>query len=788
MKILKNLMMLSTVALAVGCQSETNNSQPDSNTQQAVSSANKVSNNDLVTNKTLLTLESFSDDKLDVNLSYQDAIGQISNGQLDVKFNNSETTYTNLTIRPKDKWDWSQLSDFNLAFDIANHGQRSVQIYLDIADHNGDNYTRSVSIPVGGFNTYYAKMKGHDLATPEGKDGVELNFTSGLRSNPDTWPSNEVQFISLWGKKNLDLSSIKQIVISVQSSLFDKEIQLKNIRLRANPTMDKNFLVGIVDKYGQNAKENFTGKIFNDAQLTQELAAEKKLFANTTHNERSKFSGWASGPKFEATGYFRAEKTNGIWSLIDPEGHIYFASGIANIRLSNTSTMTGYDFPASAIDKHSANDVTPEDSQGLNRVPNSAVSLRVKESDTRANMFTWLPEYSEPLGKHYGYRRSAHSGPLKKGETYSFYSANLERKFSPSNSDFMQAWRENTLDRMTNWGFTSLGNWADPAFYDNTQVPYFANGWIRGNFKTVSSGNDFWSPLPDVFDPEFAVRADFTAKVIADEVNNSPWCVGVFIDNEKSFGRSETNDAHYGIVINTLQRDGKDVPTKAEFTRLMKEKYVDIAALNKAWNKNITSWNTFDQGIDSSLTTDEQLNDYSTLLFAYAQQYFAIVDQALAKHLPNHMYMGARFPDWGMPIEVVKASAKYVDVISFNAYKEGLHKKKWTFLQEIDMPTIIGEYHVGAKDSGLFHPGLIHASDQQDRANMFEDYMNSVIDNPYFVGAHWFQYIDSPITGRAYDGENYNVGFVTVTDTPYQPLIEASRKINASIYKRRYQK
>jgi len=42
--------------------------------------------------------------------------------------------------------------------------------------------------------------------------------------------------------------------------------------------------------------------------------------------------------------------------------------------------------------------------------------------------------------------------------------------------------------------------------------------------------------------------------------------------------------------------------------------------------------------------------------------------------------------------------------------------------------------------------------------------MESVIDNPYFIGTHWFQYIDSPMTGRAYDGENDNVGVVTITD------------------------
>jgi hypothetical protein len=46
--------------------------------------------------------------------------------------------------------------------------------------------------------------------------------------------------------------------------------------------------------------------------------------------------------------------------------------------------------------------------------------------------------------------------------------------------------------------------------------------------------------------------------------------------------------------------------------------------------------------------------------------------------------------------------------------------------------------------------------------------MDVVIRNPWFVGAHWFQYVDSPLTGRSYDGENYNVGFVSVADIPYR--------------------
>ncbi|MFY0668159.1 MAG: beta-galactosidase [Alteromonas stellipolaris] len=688
-----------------------------------------------------------------------------------------------VNIKPSEPWDLSEFDDFNLAMDIENPGPHSVQLFLNITDIDGATYTRSVAVPVGEKATYYAKMRGHDLATPDGDVNQELNFLSGLRSNPETWESGDVQFISMWGKKNLNLKGITEISLSVQSALFDKHIELSNIRLRPNPEMNTDFLTKIVDKYGQNATVEFPGKIHSQEELIQARETEAKQLDNKLMPDRSRFGGYKKGPKLAATGYFRTEKIDGKWAMVDPEGYLYFATGLDIIRLSNTSTMTGYGFDDGLVDL-GGDGVTPEDSKGLNRVNDEAIPSRHIVSDVRANMFNWLPSYDEPLGKWFGYRGSAHSGPVKKGETFSFYASNLERKYGEQ--DPLEAWEQVTLKRMKNWGFSSLGNWTDPRFYQNNEVPYFANGWIIGDFKTVSSGNDFWSPLPDVFDPEFARRADVTASNVAEQVKNSPWCVGVFIDNEKSFGRSESNEARYGIVINTLTRDGKDVPTKAAFTGLMKKKYGSISALNAAWGTKIASWGAFNAGIDSSIRNEVQLADYSEMLFHYGEKYFSVVNAALDKHMPNHMYLGARFPSWGKPMEIVEAAAKHVDVMSYNVYKEGIHPKSWEFLQDIDMPSIIGEFHMGARDNGLFHPGLIQAATQEDRAQMYIDYMHSVIDNPYFVGAHWFQYMDSPITGRAYDGENYNVGFVNVADTPYAPMIKAAKEVNSKMYPRRF--
>ena len=100
-------------------------------------------------------------------------------------------------------------------------------------------------------------------------------------------------------------------------------------------------------------------------------------------------------------------------------------------------------------------------------------------------------------------------------------------------------------------------------------------------------------------------------------------------------------------------------------------------------------------------------------------------------------------------------------------------------------PCIIGEFHCGALDRGLFHPGLVSTASQAERAQTFTNYVRSVVDNPAFVGAHWFQYLDEPLTGRTLDGENYNIGFVTVTDTPYPEMVQAARSVLGEAYARR---
>jgi hypothetical protein len=118
-------------------------------------------------------------------------------------------------------------------------------------------------------------------------------------------------------------------------------------------------------------------------------------------------------------------------------------------------------------------------------------------------------------------------------------------------------------------------------------------------------------------------------------------------------------------------------------------------------------------------------------------------------------------------------------VVSFNLYWRSVADFKLP--GKADKPVIIGEFHFGALDRGMFHTGLQGAENQEDRARLYREYVTGALKNPAFVGCAWFQYCSQPTTGRS-DGENYQIGFVDICDTPYPEIIAASREIGAKLY------
>ena len=254
--------------------------------------------------------------------------------------------------------------------------------------------------------------------------------------------------------------------------------------------------------------------------------------------------------------------------------------------------------------------------------------------------------------------------------------------------------------------------------------------------------------------------------------------MGYFIDNELSWAGGGP-DGRYGLAIGALKADAKS-PGKAAFFQQLTTKYVSIDRLNAAWGTTFKGWEVLQEPMTLKQLSEGQRADCSIFVKRLALKYFATIRDELKRLDPNHLYLGCRFAWYGPEVE--EASAEVCDVMSYNIYAPRLDPKQWVRVAAFNKPCIIGEFHFGALDRGMFHPGLVSTANQAARAAMYEDYIKSVLTNPSFVGCHWFQYVDEPLTGRSWDGENYNIGLVSVTDTPYPEMIQAARKVQGKGY------
>jgi hypothetical protein len=308
----------------------------------------------------------------------------------------------------------------------------------------------------------------------------------------------------------------------------------------------------------------------------------------------------------------------------------------------------------------------------------------------------------------------------------------------------------------------------------------------EGEYAKLSSGEDWWGPMPDPFDPRFAEAADRMARNAAARFAGDPWLIGYFVDNELSWGRSTPAypEQYYAPAINALAA-GRQSPANSAFIADLTQTYHEPERLAEAWGIPLNSWN--DLGTAGfalprkAFDNPAVLGDLAAFSRRFADAYYRTVAEALRRHDPDHLYLGSRFA-W-QTAEAVEACARWCDVVSFNRYRRSIANDpaEWAKFHALGKPALIGEFHFGSVDRGLFWEGLVGVGKESERGPAYARYLRAVADNPDFVGAHWFQYLDEPLTGRTLDGENAHIGFVTVTDAPYESLVDAARTANLAI-------
>jgi len=369
---------------------------------------------------------------------------------------------------------------------------------------------------------------------------------------------------------------------------------------------------------------------------------------------------------------------------------------------------------------------------------------------------------------------------------YSPYNKNIIEKYG---SD--EQWAQVTHDRMKTWNFNTIG-YGDQYMVD-TGLPYCVqlglafDDWIGGG-------------IADYFSDEWISKVDEMCKEKVAPISEDKNLIGFFLDNEVHWGPDWR-------LFNDLAEDyckmPSDSPGKHALVEFLRNRYNNnIEKFNDIWK---TEYKSFDDLRSVTRLGLYSLNkqaraDRAAFTFFAAEQFFKVCYETIRKYDGNHLILGVRFQSYLTPLEVVKASIPYIDVISVNHYFARpvligpiiIMDKLFGFVSTMDMleeyysisgkPVLISEFNIRAKDSGLPNkkpPQILFpvVKTQEKRADLFEKMMQRFISKPYAIGYHWYAYTDEPNTGR-FDGEDSNTGIVNVMDEPYEALTERMTKIN----------
>jgi len=601
---------------------------------------------------------------------------------------------------------------------VRNSGANQVTVHCRVDSGAERNLTDRVTLEPGQtdtINVTLTRAGGSDL-------GGKLFGMRGYPAAPG-------------GKNTIDPKTVTRLLLFVAKPDSDHEFVVTSICGDGDyqpPTAwvtDADPFLPFIDTFGQYKHKDWPGKVHSTAELQQRRESEaQELAAQPGPDGWDRYGGWATGPHLPPTGFFRVEKYQGNWWLVDPDGNLFFSHGV---------DCVGWP------------DATP--------------------IEERANWFEDFPG-TKPENKRFfahGYALKGHYAG-RTVESFSFAGTNLLRKYG---AGWHAAYAETVHKRIRSWGLNTIANWSDPSFGLMRRTPY-TDTIDSHKAKTIEGGEGYWSKFPDVFDPDFAdtVRREMAGK--KDESAGDPWCLGYFCDNEMSWG------ADTSLAVAALKSPPEQA-AKRVFVADLQAKYGDIGKLNAAWNTQHASWSGL---LESKAAPDKTgaRADLTAFNKKTSETYFRIVRDAIKTVAPNQLYLGCRFA-WVNDLAAI-AAGKYCDVVSYNLYRHSLDGFRYP---GADKPLIVGEFHFGALDRGMFHTGLVPVESQAARAAAYRGYVEGALRHPQFVGVHWFQWKDEPVTGRVYDEENYQIGFLDVVDTPYGETVEATRAVGAELYRLR---
>ena len=340
----------------------------------------------------------------------------------------------------------------------------------------------------------------------------------------------------------------------------------------------------------------------------------------------------------------------------------------------------------------------------------------------------------------------------------------------------VENWAQASTDRLRELGFNSAGGWSDITNLAQvnkplaqTKILYLMRNYANsiGVINANSGSTEFIDGVMPVFDPAFVEYCD------RDAANQ----LTPYANNSDVYGWMSDNELR--MVLKTLDNYLNCDPAKHAFAYSYATAWTYMYVMTGKTNVSLSD------------VTDELRHDFLAMIY---DRYFSVVEAAVHKYAPNHMYLGCRFIGENYYDEsVMRVAGNYCDVISFNYYKEWTpdfefisNVQKWT-----NTPFIVTEWYAKGMDVWEQDNRMTNKSGsgwsvrtQADRGLFYQNFALGLLESKYCVGFDWFQYLDNDPDNLNADPSNRdaNKGIYSNKLEEYTDLTEEMKYLNKNIY------
>lgn len=344
----------------------------------------------------------------------------------------------------------------------------------------------------------------------------------------------------------------------------------------------------LLDELGQSTLHEWSGKSRNTKEVTRRL--KRQLAAATSHQFPEGWSRWGGwkGKQLEATGFFRVAQADGRWWLVDPQGCVFWSSGLDCVSVDTAANSRGLD-----------------------------------------SALTWQPDPKGPYAAIYSERQS--STPH-----INYLAANLIRAFG---GRWHTKWVQITLGELRRLGFNTIANWSEWQIARQAGVPYTRP--LRPNYEELPL---VYRDFPDVFHPDFSkICAQYADQL--GETRDDPAFIGYFLMNEPTWGFAEETPAA-GMLFNT-----PSCYTRTALSQFLHERYGADTALSSAWGLRATIRQVAEGEWLQTLTPQAHadLENFSAIM---VNRFFSGLSNACKAVDPHHLNLGIRYytvpPAWAL--------------------------------------------------------------------------------------------------------------------------------------------